>query len=139
MKRILIVPALFAVLALGGCAGLKSAVETVTTTITNPINSTDIYRIKNVYAATLQLAVEYRQYCWARSYAVLMADIVAKPLCQNRRVVVRAMQVARPKAASAIRSADSFVRNNPTLNAGTVISAAWAAVTDFQNSVPKVK
>jgi hypothetical protein len=137
MKRILLIPIL--ALALAGCAQLSqvsSFISTATTTITNPITPVDIYRVKNVYAATLQLAVDYRKYCWDRPYAVLIADPIAKPVCQNRRVVVRIGQAAQLKAGSAIRSADDFVTNNPTLSAATVVSAAWKAVTDFQSAVP---
>ena len=140
MKRFLIIPLL--ALALSGCAGtlekINSAVSVVTSTVTNPVSSVDIYRVKNVYAATLQLVVDYRNYCWAKPYAVLMADPIAAPVCQNRRAVVRIAQAGKAKASAAIRSADNFVRNNPTINAQTVISAAWQAVTDFRNAVPAV-
>ncbi len=137
MKRILLVSIL--ALALAGCAQLSQIggfISTATTTITNPITSVDIYRVKNVYAATLQLVVDYRKYCWDRPYAILIADPIAKPVCQNRRAVIRTAQAAQLKAGSAVRSADNFVTNNPTLSAATVVSAAWAAVTDFQNAVP---
>jgi hypothetical protein len=52
--------------------------------------------------------------------------------------VVRVAQAAQLKAGSAIRSADAFVRNNPTLNASNAVGAAWQAVTDFQQAVPRV-
>ena len=85
------------------------------------------------------LAADYRAYCWSRPYRVLMADPVAKPICEKLRPVVRAIQRAAVKAGSAIRSADNFVRNNPTVNAAAAISAAWAAVRRFQNAVPRVR
>lgn len=124
--------------ACGAGSVVDTAFRAVTTTIANPVTPVDIYRVKNAYAAADQLVIDYRSYCWGRSYVALTADQVAKPICQNRRAVVRAAQSYRQKAASAIARADTFIRNSPTLNAATVINAAWAAVTDFQNSVPKV-
>ncbi len=140
MRRFLLLPVILIALAVSGCAGTKvgDLLSVATSTVTNPVRSVDIYRVKNVYAATLQLVVDYRKYCWDRSYAVLMADPVAKPVCRYRRIVVRTAQTTQVKAGSAIRSADSFVRDNPTLNASNVIGAAWQAVTDFQNAVPRV-
>lgn len=135
MKRFLILCAV--ALSLGGCAGTKvgDLLQTVTTTITNPVGVTDIYRVKNAYAAALELVVEYRRYCWSKPYAALMADPVSKPVCERRRAVVRVAQSARRNARGAINAAEIFVANNPTLNAATAIDAAWKAVTDFQNSV----
>jgi len=135
MKRLLVALALAGSLGLAGCAGTSfgTFVKVATTTVTNPVGTVDIYRVKNVYAATLQIAVKYRDYCWGRSYAALMADKVAKPVCQNRRQVVRKLQAADQKAYAAIVTADRFARNNPTLNASSAVSAAWKAVTDFQS------
>lgn len=124
--------------ACGTGSTLDTAFSVITKTITNPITSTDIYRVKNTYAAANQLVVDYRTYCWSQPYAVLMADPVAKPICQNRRPVVRAAQSYRAKASFSIGQADTFIRNNPTLNAATVVNAAWAAVTAYQNSIPKI-
>lgn len=134
MKRLLLIPLLLSGLLLGGCLQTVSDVtRAITTTITNPIGGTNIYQAKLVYASALEIAVKYRDYCWSKPYATLMADPVAKPICQNRRPNVRAMQAARWKASAAIRTAENFVRDNPTLNATAAISAAWKAVTDFQN------
>jgi hypothetical protein len=133
-KRLLLIPLLLAGLALGGCLQTFGEVtRAVTTTIANPVGGKNIYQAKLVYASALEIAVKYREYCYSRPYASLMADPVAKPICQNRRPNVRALQSARWKASAAIRTADNFVRNNPTLNATSAIGAAWAAVTDFQS------
>lgn len=138
MRRFLMLPALALALFVSGCAGTKVGdfVSAVTTTITNPVSATNIYQVKNAYAAALQLAASWREYCYSKPYAVLMADAVGKTLCQNRRAIVRNIQSAQPKAAGAIRSAENFVRDNPTLNASTAIQAAWSAVTAFRNAVP---
>lgn len=138
MKRFLILCAV--ALSLSGCATsgtkLGDLVQVATTTITNPVGATDIYRIKNAYAASLEVVVEYRRYCWSQPYAVLMADPVSKPLCERRREVVRVAQLARRNARGAIVAAENFVADNPTLNAASAIDAAWKAVADFKNSVP---
>jgi len=137
MKRIFLVPALF--LALAACTNgpnLGALINVATTTVANPVDAVDIYRVKNVYAASLQGAVDWRSYCWSKPYAALMADPVGKIVCKGRRSTVRAIQMAQPKAASAIASAQNFVANNPTLNAASVISAAWSAVTAFQAAIP---
>ena len=131
MKRILLIPLLVVGLALGGCQTVSEFATAVTTTITNPIGGKNIYQAKLAYAASLELAVEYREYCWSKPYAELIAEPV--PICKNRRANVRAMQQAKAKASAAIRTADNFVRNNPTLNATSAVAAAWTAVTDFQN------
>ncbi len=127
-------------LSLGGCAGtgtkLGDLVNAATTTITNPVGTTDLYRVKNAYAAGLQVAVEYRDYCWKRPYVTLMADPAAKPVCEHRRAVVRALQKAGVNAHAAIVAAQNFIAQNPTLNAATAIAAAAQAVADFQNAVP---
>jgi len=140
MKRLLLLPVLLLTLFVSACSSsgpnLGQMLNIATTTITNPVDAVDIYRIKNVYAASLQAAVDWRSYCWSKSYAMLMADPVGKIVCKNRRSTVRAIQMAQPNAASAIDSAQNFIANNPTLNAASVISAAWSAVTAFQTAVP---
>lgn len=142
MKRLLLIPFLALTLALASCAQIQKAgnfVATATQTFVNPLGSTDIYRVQNVYAAGLTLAVEYRNYCWSKPYAVLMVDPIARPICQNRRPVVRAIQAAKGNAFNAIRVADNFIRANPTGNAVSYISAAWSAVQDFRATIPVVK
>lgn len=142
MRNLKIAVALMLAIMLGGCATanlpgkLGEIVKVVTTTIENPVGEVDIYRVKNAYAAGLELAAEYRRYCWSAPYATLMADPVAKPVCERRRAVVRAMQTAKGHAKAALASAETFIRDNPTLNATSAINAAWKAVKDFQSAVP---
>lgn len=138
MNRIILVVA-FA-LSLIGCASLPGPVGDVlriaTTTIENPVDEVDIYRVKNTYAAALELADEYRRYCWSMSYARLMVDPVGKKICQSRRGVVRAFQSAQVKARSALNAAEKFVAENPTISAASVVRSAWDAVSDFRRAVP---
>lgn len=139
--RVLVLPVLLLTLALGGCAAEQKSVlaggSSITATVANPVGPVDLYRAKNVYSATLKLAVSYREFCWSKPYAALVADPITRPVCQDRRKVVRAMQAADTKANAAIKTAENFVRRNPTLSAVSVVGAAWQAVTDFQAAVPR--
>lgn len=141
MRNFRIIAVVLAAFSLAGCAGTRvgDLLQVATSSVVNPIGATDIYRVKNAYAAALELAVEYRQYCWSKPYDALMADPVSKPVCERRRAVVRFAQSARQNAGGAIAAAENFVAANPTLNASTVIGAAWQAVAAFQNSVPLPK
>lgn len=134
MRKILAVLAV--TLTLGGCAQLREALTVATTTIVNPVDSVDIYRAKNVYAATLQIAVDWETLCWSKPYAQLMNDPITQPLCQKRRPIRRAIKDAKDKASMAVHDAVLFVEMNPTLNAATVVSAAWDAVNKFKNVIP---
>ena len=129
MRKLFAVCAL--ALTLAGCI-------TVGQPIINPVTSVDMFRVKNVYAATLELVVAWRDYCWKRPYAVLMSDPVAKPVCQNRRQRLRTIQTAQVQAGTAVRYADNWVRQNPTISPASVIGPAWDAVTNFQQLVPRV-
>lgn len=138
MKRILLMPLLLLAFTLSACGPdtkVGGFLTAVTTTITNPVDAVDIYRVKNVYAASLELAVKYREYCWSKPFAELMADPASKVVCKKRRAAVRAMQAAQINASAAIHEAEEFVRNYPTLNAAKALGAAWSAVQGFKATV----
>lgn len=116
-------------LALGGCAQVSKVAEFVSTA-TQPVSEINIYRVKNLYAAALQAVVEYRRYCWARPYAVLMADPIAKPICEHRRPIMVKIQEERPKVRAVINSAAA---------GQSPITVAWQAVNDFSNIIPRVR
>lgn len=130
LKPLLLVMAL----SLGACQTTSNPFQSVT----NPVTNLDIYRVKNTYAATLQLAKDWRTYCWSKTYKAIMADPVAKPVCQNRRQTVRQIQKYQPVAGSAVAKADAFVKANPTVSAVSLIGPAWDAVTALQNVIPRV-
>jgi len=134
MKRFAIIFAL--ALSLGGCAGtpVGDALRVATSTITNPVQEVNIYQVKTGYAAVLEVAASYRDYCWSRPFAALMADPIAKPICEHRRSIMRAIDKADDHAFDAITRAETFIRNNPTINAVSVVREAWAAVQDFQSA-----
>lgn len=133
MRKIIL--AITLALSLAGCGHLGDVLKLATASIENPISGVDIYRVKNTYAATLEIAAEYRWYCYSAPYKTLMADPVARPLCQKRRAIIRKIDSADDKASAAIAAAESFVANNPTISAVSVISAAWDAVTAFKTSI----
>ncbi len=109
-----------------------------TGSVNNPITNTDVYRLKLGYKATGTLVEKWRGYCWARSYKSLLADPVAKPICQNRRATLRTIQSADDKTVEAIGRVDAFVKSNPTLSITSIIGPAWDALTKFQQAVPTV-
>lgn len=127
-----------AVLALGVAGCGTPGGDFLGTGIVNPVTNLDIYRVKNVYAATLDLSVRWRAYCYEVSYAQILADPIRKPVCKDRRAVVRQIQKYQPIAGEAVRKADAFVKNNPTVNAAGAIGIAWDAVSQFQRVVPTV-
>lgn len=140
MKKVVF--ALVLTLGLSGCTGttpLEQAVNALTSTVQNPVGEVNIYQVQNTYAAALRLTVEYRRYCWAKPYKDLIADPISKPICERRREVIRFAQKARKNARLAIDQAELFITNNPTLNAASVIQAAWTAVAAFQNATPTVR
>lgn len=134
MKKTNLALALVLALSVAGCAALQT-VQNAYTAITSPKT---IYDVKNAYAAGDTLVINYRKYCWSQSYATILADPIAKPICQNRRSVVRTAQSARLQASNAIAKAQTFIAQNPTLDASAVIAAAWNAVLAFKNNIPTV-
>jgi len=139
MRKILIVA--LAAIWVGGCANNPTARvigQIATGTLPNPISTTNIYELKNVYAIAAQSAVEWRGYCFGRSYATVTADPIARPICTNRRSTARRIQVAKNTAFGAVQRADAFVKNNPTLDASAIIGQATAAISAFQAATPAV-
>lgn len=139
MKRIRLATALVAgSLILGGCAGtpLGDIISLANAQIANPISATNVYQVKNGYAAALQIAADWRQYCFSMKYKVLMADPIARPVCSSRRSVVRSLKAYGPMAGQAVRDAETFVVQHPTLDASAVISVAMQAVARFRASIP---
>lgn len=144
MKRYLAILAV--ALSLGGCANLGGLFDSsgasilkggtsLTATITNPVTPVTIYQVKSVYAAALDIANGYRDYCYARPYATLMQDQIAGPVCKSRRSIITKLQAADDRASDAIAKADDFIKRNPTVSAVSVIREAWAAVTNFQGVI----
>ena len=138
MKRFVLV--LSAALCLGACSTPAGKIlgQLATGTLANPVTAVNLYELDNVYAIAAQSAVDYRGYCYARPYAVLMTDPIAKPLCQNRRANVRNIQSLKNIAYGAVQKAETFVAQNPTLDASSLINAATTAIGALQSATPVV-
>lgn len=136
MRRFLIVPALFAALFLGGCAGdsVFKGGSSIFGTITNPVGQNELAAVEGAYGVALTAAVSYRRFCYSAPLAQLPQQV-----CGNRRAVIRRLQDLDNRAYAAIAAARNFVRNNPTISAVSLIGAARTAVTDFQNETAKLK
>ena len=139
MRRIRLAAALVATtVLLGGCAGtpLGDIISLANAQIANPISAANVYQVKNGYAAALQIAADWRQYCFSMRYKILMQDPIARPVCSNRRAVVRSIRKYGPVAGAAVQDAETFVAQHPTLDASTVISVAMQAVAKFRAVIP---
>lgn len=138
MKRLLVAIAIIIPLAVGGCAGTPAGeiIRAATGTFVNPVGQINIYQVKEGYAAVLEVADGWRDYCWPtspfKSYADLMKDPISRTLCQNRRNTLRIINAADDKAFDALTRAEKFIIANPTVNAAAIVSEAWAAVQDFK-------
>jgi hypothetical protein len=140
MRKLMLVVALAIATSVGGCAGTKVGdfISSATSTITNPVKASDVYAAKNAYAIASEFAAEYRRYCYSKPYKVLLADPVAKPICQSRRDVIRKIQRAEANVEIAVARAEKFIRENPTLNAAAVIGGIWDALDAYRSATPAV-
>lgn len=141
--RILMLPLML--LALAGCGTLdptgKSILQggtSITAAVQNPVTPTNTYQVKLAFNIAVKGGNRWANYCWSKTYAALMADPVGSHVCENRRAMRRALSAAADKANAAIRTADTFIRNNPTISPFSVIDDAWRAVTDYKNLVEPI-
>jgi hypothetical protein len=114
MKKIII---LFTALSLSACA-----------TMNNPVSTTNLYDIESAYYAAEQVALVYMRLplCKTGTTTSLTNQ------CGRRSVKVKIQNAART-AQVAIIAARNFVRNNPTINDLTLLTAAQTALTNFQS------
>lgn len=129
MRRFLIGVVL--ALTLSACGG-----GSLLPSIQNPLTGNNAYQAHIAYTATLQLADDYRTYCYKKPYKQILLDPAMRLVCQNRRTVIRNIQKYQPPAGEAVAFAEDFVANNPTISPITAVSAAWKAVTQFQGVLP---
>jgi hypothetical protein len=142
MRKYTIAPIVLVIaLSLGGCfldpngKSVFKGGDSLTASITNPVTPVNIYQVKSVYEKVVDIADEYRAYCYARSYKSLMADPIAGPVCKSRRSIITKLQDADDKAFEAIGKAEDFIKRNPKISAATVVREAWAAVTNFKGVI----
>jgi len=108
--------AFVALLALSGCANFS-------TSVTNPVSSTNLYQAELVYDAALKTFIELRGLCASR---------VLPPVC---RTYVIGGQKIIVKASAADVAARNFVTHNPTLDATNVVGVFTDLVSDFNSTV----
>jgi hypothetical protein len=124
------VAVLCASLALAGCASGSRislpSLSVLTASAPNPVTAEDFAAIESAYGVALAGAVAYRNRPLCKKTAL---ESVSN-LCARRSIIVR-MQDADRRAQVALGSARVFIRDNPTLDAGALISAAKAAVGAF--------
>lgn len=97
-------------LSLAGCASLK-----------NPFTSSDLGAVKATYGAVLSAANGYKRAC------------IAKLIPRSCRDIVMRLQPVEQRAYTAIKDADRFIRENPTVSATEVIQIARYAVEAFRS------
>lgn len=103
-------------LFLGGC----SPFELPSIDISTPVTRNTLYGAVNGYGVALSAANTYKNLC---------VQQLADAGCRGRVV---AMQKADAKASARIDAANKFIKTYPTVDAGNLISAASAAVTEFK-------
>lgn len=119
MRRVLI-PILLAI-SLCGCAGLPRL------SIPNPISEQTLSSLEASYGLALTAAVAYRN----RPRCTRTALESLTNLCARRSIVLR-LQQADQLAETALGRAASFIANNPTLDASSLLQAAASAIGAFR-------
>jgi hypothetical protein len=109
------------------CVLLYAGFLSACATYQNPINTSELAAVESAYGVALAVAVGYRQLPLCRTGAPTTLTNV----CARRSIVVK-LQSADRVAQAALIQARSFVKNNPTLDAMTVITVARNAVASFQ-------
>lgn len=108
MKKIVI--AIVVALGLSACASIQ-----------NPVSRTTLVTTESAYGVVLSAAVTYRKLC---------ADkVIARATCAP---VVAKLQAADRKVQVALQNLRAFVKNNPTVDAVSLVTAFKTAVDDFQ-------
>lgn len=114
MNKILIVTAL--AVSIGGCAQIQKAL----TPQTNPVNTTNLYEGELLFDGTVKTFNELKGLC---------AQRVLPSKC--RTYVIQGQSLIG-KAYAADKAAQSFVTNNPTLDATNVVQAFINILNTFQ-------
>lgn len=107
-------------LVLGGCAGTLS--------VPNPVGTSQLGDIESAYGLALTAALTYRNLPLCKTGTTISVTNV----CARRSVVVQ-LQSAAAKAQAAVKALRAFVAANPTLNPGTLVAAAQAALATLQS------
>jgi hypothetical protein len=130
MRKIILAVTL--ALSLAGCATLPDGTKVFlpTASVKNPVTSLSLYDIKATYAIAQAGADAYVQR-YRDGFRCTKSKLESVTnLCSRRSIVVK-MQAADQQAQIALGKADTFIMNNPTIDASSVISAAQLAVNAF--------
>jgi hypothetical protein len=95
-------------------------------TFQNPINTTRLAEVESAYGIALSAAVAYRS-LYNINRCTASKPESATNICARRSVVL-SLQKADREAQVALAAARTFVNNNPTLDASSVINVASQAV-----------
>lgn len=123
-------------LTLCGCITPGDVSNVLSYSTPNPITNQRLAAIEESYIAVLGVAAWYRGLYDTNpcplGYKVLGPD---GKICSNRSTVLK-MQAAVAKCRTARKELIIFVKNNPTLDAGTLITTVEQAISDFNQVVP---
>lgn len=130
MRRFLVLAAVG--LSLAGCATLPDGKKVFlpTASVQNPVTPQNLADIKATYAIAQTGAVAYIDRYRQGHRCTKTAPESLGNLCSRRSVVLK-LQDADRKATMALGRATVFIRDNPTLDASSLISAAQIAVGAF--------
>ena len=129
MRR-LIVASLLA-FTLAGCANIGGKqVFLPTLSVANPVSVSTLADAKATYVAAQSLAVIYVDRYRAGNRCTTSRIESLTNLCSRRSIVLK-IQKADRVAVAAIEQASDFIQNHPTLDASSLISAAYRAATSF--------
>ena len=142
MKRFLLILPLAFALALSACGPLQKAgdfVAAATQTIVNPVTPTNIHQVELAFNIAIKASNRWADYCWRKPYKQLMTETVASRICVNRRATRRALFDAAKKADVAIKLAEGYIRDNPTISPLAAIGDAWKAVVSYRDMVAQIQ
>jgi hypothetical protein len=117
----------FKTLALGGLLASGLALCSCAS-IVNPISQTQVYQLENAYGIAQAQGVAYVQF----KRCAPGTHIGPTNLCSTAQGVVQ-IGKADKAARTALDAAQTFVTQNPTLDASSVISAAQTALQTLQS------
>lgn len=98
--------------------------QIVTTGVDNPVSQTRLATIESAYGVALSGAVAYRNRPLCKKTALESVSNI----CARRSIIVR-LQSADRQAQVALGKARGFIRDNPTIDAGSLLQAAEDAVS----------
>lgn len=130
MKRLLILVLL--ALPLAACSGdsVLRGGTSLTATVENPVGKKELQVVYNSYLIAGKAYVRYRDLGICK---VGTSFTFSRP-CADRGTLL-ALQAKDRTAYAALKTAGTFIKNNPNVSALSLVNAARSAVTDFQNAV----